>query len=138
MNTESGKKNKWLAITSLILGILSFGLVVAAFIPIIWGRHTGGPDAKLLALGFLALVLMLGGLLLGLLGLVISLIALRRKMKEGGENRKKGIAITGLVLSGLGVAIVCILLALVFFFGSSNPPPIMITPSPLIPLTPIQ
>jgi hypothetical protein len=129
MNNWLDRNVVWLARISLILGTLSFGLVVISFIPIIKGRLTGGADAMMFFYGILALVPMLGGLFLGSLGLIISLIALRRKTKEAGENRNKRLAVTGLVLSGLGVAIVCILLSVTIFLSSTKPPlPPLVTP----------
>ena len=50
MKTESDTKNKWQATISLILGILSFGLALASFLPILWGRN-GGPFGMVIGLG---------------------------------------------------------------------------------------
>jgi hypothetical protein len=49
-----------------------------------------------LAIGAMVAFIALGGLRLGLIALVVSLIALRRNMKGRGENTKKGMAIAGL------------------------------------------
>jgi len=122
-----------LANTGCALGVLSLGLIAAAFIyPFVTTIDKHGLEA--FAIGFMVLFIAIGGWLLGFVGSVISLIALRRIMRGSGEITSKGIAILGLVLGGLGVAIVCILLAYIFLFNSSTPPPLMITPSSIIPL----
>ena len=135
MEIQSTRITGWFANTGCALGVLSLGFIAYAFIyPFTTTIDRHGLEA--IAIGFAVLLLALTGLLLGLAGLAISLIALRRKMKEGGENTSKGIPIMGLVLSGLGVAIICVGLAYIFLFNPSTPPPVMITPSPLIPLSP--
>jgi uncharacterized membrane protein YidH (DUF202 family) len=134
METQPVRKIGWLANTGCALGVLSFGFIAYAFIyPFVTTMDKHGLEAPL-ALGFAVFFLALIGLLLGLAGLTISLIALRRKIKE--VNTSRGIAVLGLVLSGLVVATVCILLAYSFLFHSPVHPPVMITPSPLIPLSP--
>ncbi len=133
METKSARISGRLENTGCALGALSLGFIAyAAIYPFITTIDKHGLEAPL-AIGFAIVFLGLIGFLLGLAGLVVSLIALRRKMKEGGENASRGIAITGLVLSGLGVTIVCVLLAYIFLFDPPVPPPVMITPSPLIP-----
>ena len=133
MDIQSTRKGSGLANVGCALGVLSLGFIAAAFIyPFVTTIDKHGLEA--FAIGFMVLFIAIGGWLLGLVGLVISLIALRRIMRGSEENSSKGIAILGLVLSGLGVTIVCILLAFLFLFNSSTPPPVMITPSSIIPL----
>ncbi len=135
METQSVLRNGWLANIGCGLGIVSLGLVAAAFIyPFATTIDRYGLEA--FAIGFMVFFIALGGWLLGVFGSVISLVVLRRIRRDGGENRSKGIAILGLVLSGLSVMIVCVLLAYIFLYNSPAPPPVMITPSPLIPLSP--
>lgn len=134
METQSTGRTGLLANTGCALGVLSLGLIVAAFVyPFVTSIDRHGLEA--LSIGFMVIFIALGGFLLGLAGLVVSLIALRRMMKEGRDNTSKGVALIGLVLSGLVVIIVCVLLAY-FFYGNPTPPPVMITPSPLTPLSP--
>ena len=134
MDIQSARNGGWLAGTGCALGVLSFGFVTYAFIyPFVTTMDKHGLEAPL-AIGFAVFFFALIGLLLGLAGLTISLIALRRKIKE--VNSSRGIAVLGLVLSGLVVATVCILLAYIFLFHSSTPPPVLITPSSIAPLPP--
>lgn len=122
-----------LANTGCALGALSWGFIAAALIyPFVTTIDRHGLEA--LAIGFTVFFIAIGGWLLGFVGSIISLIALRRIMRGSGENASKGIAILGLVLGSLGVAIVCVLLAYILLFNSSTPPPVMITPSSIIPL----
>jgi uncharacterized membrane protein len=110
------------------------GFIAAAFIyPFVTTIDKHGLEAPL-AIGFAIVFLALTGWLIGLAGLVVSLIALRRNMKGGGENTSRWIAIAGLMLGGLAVMIVCVLLAYIFLFNFPTPPPVMITPSSIIPL----
>ena len=133
MNKQPVRRVGWLANTGCALGVLSLGFIAAGFIyPFVTTIDKHGLEA--LAIGFTVFFMAIGGWLLGFVGSVISLIALRRIMKGSGENGSKGIAILGLVLGGLGVAIVCVLLAYTFLSNSSTPPPVMITPSSIIPL----
>jgi len=132
METQSVRKIGWLANTGCALGVLSLGFIAYAFIfPFVTTMDKHGLEAPL-AIGFAVLVFGLIGLLLGLTGLTISLIALRRKIKE--LNSSRGIAVLGLVLSSLAVTTICILLAYIFLFHSSTPPPVLVTPSQLVPL----
>lgn len=135
MDAQSVRKTGGLANTGCALGVLSLGFIVAAFVSPFVASYDRHALEAVMAVGFMVIFIALGGWILGLAGLVVSLIALRRKMKEGGYP-SKGIVVTGLVLNGLGVAIVCFLLAYIFLFNSPTPPPVMITPSLLIPLPP--
>jgi D-alanyl-lipoteichoic acid acyltransferase DltB (MBOAT superfamily) len=103
VNTESGIKNKWLANTSLILGILSFGLALASFLPIFWASN-GGTFGMIIALGMLALLTMLGGLILGIPGFIMGVIALVRFRKRIDHNNILRTATVGIILSSLGIA----------------------------------
>lgn len=136
MDTQSDRKTARLAMTSLILGILSFGLFLFACLILIWIKLSPFDEFRALALLGRAAILFLGSLILGLPGFVIALIALIRIRKEGDDNKTLRTVIIGLVLGGLGPAVVLIFLAYIFLFNSSSPPPVMITPSPLIPLPP--
>ena len=119
MKTESDTKNKWLATLSLILGTLSFGFAFVSCLPILWGRHTGGQDAILLALGMLALLIMLGGLILGIPGFIVGVIALVRFRKQRDHNRIMRMAVVGILLSSLGGATLFIFLVV----------PLLLTPT---------
>lgn len=136
MDTESNRKTKRLATISLILGILSFGLFLLACLILIWIKISAFDEFRALALLGQAAILFLGSLILGLPGFVIALITFARIRKEGGDNKTLRTVIISLVLGGVGPAIVLILLAYIFLFNSSVPPPVLITPSPLVPLPP--
>ena len=136
MDIESNRKTKWLATMSLILGILSFGLFLLACLVLIWIKVSAFDEFRALALLGQAAILFLGSLILGLPGFVIALITFARIRKEGGDNKTLRTVIISLVLGGVGPAIVLILLAYIFLFNSSVPPPVLITPSPLVPLPP--
>jgi len=132
MDTQSNVNTKRLATLSLILGILSFGLVSVALIIIIRLRLPGAPsdDASTFSLGFLAVFLLLGGLILGIPGLITGLNA-RKKNEEAGDNQTiRRIATIGLRLSVTGVTIVVILFAYALIFRTSTPPPDISTPIP--------
>jgi hypothetical protein len=77
MNAESDRKMARLAMTSLILGVLSIGLVGFGLIVILRVRLPGGltDDASRLSLGFLAVFLMLGGSILGVPGWLTGSVA---------------------------------------------------------------
>jgi hypothetical protein len=134
MDTQSDRKTAQLANVGCALGVLSLGFIAFAFVsPFIFDYNNYELAGPLVA-GFRMVLSAIVSWLLGFFGSVISLIALRKIVKGSGENISKGIAITGLVLGGLGVVIVCILLAYVLIFFHPTPPPVMITPSQLIPL----
>jgi len=114
-------------------GSVSGGIAAAFIAPFIVPFDRHGLEAPLVVGGMIILIT-LGGLMLGLSGLVISLLALIRIRKGGEDNRKKGMAIAGLVLNGLVIGIVLMLFGYIFLSNSPNPPPVMLTPSPLIPL----
>ena len=136
MDTESNRKTKRLATISLILGILSFGLFLLACLILIWIKISAFDEFNALALLGQAAILFLGSLILGLPGCVIALMTFARIRKEGDDNKTLRTVILSLVLGGVGPAIVLILLAYIFLFNSSVPPPVLITPSPLVPLPP--
>jgi len=120
MKTESGEKNKWLAITSLVLGILSFGLALASFLPIFWARQ-GGSFGMVIGLGMLALSIMLGGLILGIPGFIMGVIALVRFRKRIDHNNIMRTATVGMILSCLGIATPIIFFVVPVLLDPSGP-----------------
>ncbi|MEW6287400.1 MAG: hypothetical protein AB1509_14350 [Chloroflexota bacterium] len=132
MNAQQDRKTAFLATVSLILGILSFGLVLVAMGILIRVRLPGGPtdDAPLLALGFLAVFLMLGGLVLGIPGWLIAAVARHRNNTEGNDQKTRKTAAAGLILNGSGVAAVVLLFGIAWLFGPNTAPPIPLTPVP--------
>ena len=136
MDTRSDGKTKRLATISLILGILSFGLFILASLSLIWIKlaHFGEYQAMLYV--YLALLTLLGSLILGIPGCIIALVALIRIRKEGIHSKTLRTVIVSLVLGGVGPAFVLFYLAFVLLFDSSTPPPVPITPSSIIPLSP--
>jgi len=83
-----------------------------------------------MALGFMAVFLMLGGLLLGIPGCITAVIARRRNQEEGDDQKIRKTATIGLTLSILGIAIVVILFAYALVFAPKVPPPDISTPIP--------
>ena len=134
MDAESNRKIARLATISLILGILSFGLFLFACLILIWIKLSPFDEFRALALLGQAAILFLGSLILGIPGFVIAFISLARIRKEGGDDKTLRTVIIGLVLGSVGPTIVLIFLAYIFLFNSSVPPPVLITPSPLVPL----
>ena len=141
MNTQSNAKTKRLAITSLILGILSSGLFLFACLILLWVKLSpsgGWGEFGEIAMGIvgLALLLILGSSALGIPGLIIGFSVLLRIKKDGDVNKIMGITILSLVLNGLGVTVFLIYLAYIFVLNPPHPPPVEITPFSPIPPTP--
>ena len=132
MNTRSDRNTTWLAIISLILGILSFGLALVSFLPILWGRQ-GGQFAMVFAMGVLAMSALLGGLILGIPGFIMGVIALIRFRKQRGHNRIMRMATVGISLSILGIATLLVFLLIPLLFDPLAPPLVMVTSSSNIP-----
>ena len=132
MDAQSDVKTKRLATISLILGILSFGLILIAIILILRVRLPGGPtdDASRMALGFLGVFLMLGSLILGIPACITALIARRRNNEGGNDQKTNKTAAIGLTLGILGIAIVLILFAYALIFAPRIPPADISTPIP--------
>jgi heme/copper-type cytochrome/quinol oxidase subunit 2 len=132
MNTQPDRKTARLATTSLILGILSLGLVVVGLILILRVRLPGGPtdDASRLSLGFLAVFLMLGSLAVGIPGFLTGSIARRRNTAEGNDPQIQKTATTGRNLSIIGISIVVVLFAYALIFAPKIPPSDISTPIP--------
>jgi hypothetical protein len=130
MNIDSSKKNKRLATTGLILGILSFGLLILAGLSSIWIKlaHFGEYQA-VFSFVYLVLLTSLVSLILGTSGCMISIIALIGIRKEGIHSKTLPTVIISLFLGGLGPTFVLIYLAFVLYFGPSTPPhPPLVTP----------
>lgn len=130
-NKSNRKAGKW-AKASLILGIMSLGTALYALFIIIKLRLPGRPtdDASLYALGFLAVFLLLVGLIVGIAGLITVLIARIRNEKEGNDEKAARSATIGLVLNALGIGIIVILLAYAVIFAPKIPPVDISTPIP--------
>ena len=135
MNIRSDGTTARLATISLILGIVSFGLLIFTILFLVWIKFSPYDEFEKLALVGWAFIIFLGCFIVGISGCIVAIITLRRNQAEGSDQGIKRIAFTGLVLSGLVIVFVGVLLIYVFFFNSSNPPPpVPITPSPLIPM----
>jgi len=134
MNAQSASKTKRLAAIGLVLGILSSGLFLLACLILIWIKLSPFDEFRALALLGQVAILLLGSLILGLPGFVLALIALLRIRKEENIHKTPGMVIMGLALGGLGPAVILILLGYIILFNSSAPPPVMVTPSSIIPL----
>lgn len=132
MKTQSNRNTAFLATISLILGILSFGLVLVAIGILISVRLPGGPndDGSLFALGFLAVFLMLGGVVLGIPGWLIAAVARHKNKAEGNDQKIRNTATAGLILNGLGVAAVVTLFVIARLLGPNTVPPVPLTPFP--------
>ncbi len=120
MNARPGAGTELLSMTSLILGILSFGLALASFLPILWARQ-GGSFGMVVGLGMLALSIMLGGLILGIPGFILGIIALVRFRKRINHNNILRTAIVGIILSSLGIATLLILFVIPALLDPSGP-----------------
>ncbi|HXQ38787.1 MAG TPA: hypothetical protein VN843_32595 [Anaerolineales bacterium] len=118
MKTRSTTNAKRLAEASRSMGILSFGLLVLPILILLYARFSGRYTdfAQTLSFGVLATFLMLGSLVVGTPGCITAMIVLGTTMDQGGDNRAKKIAITGLILSGLGVSVVSFLFIYLRFF----------------------
>ena len=136
MNAQSNAKTKRLATTSLILGILSFGLFLFTCLILSWIKLSPFNETKAILLVSLALILVLGSLILGIPGLVTGFVALIRIRKQGDGNKIMPTTILGLVLSGFGIAVFLVYLAYIVLLSPPHPPPVEITPFSPIPLTP--
>ena len=138
MNAQSNAKTKRLVITSLILGILSSGLVLFACLILLWVKHSyfGGDGYQALPIVVFAFLLILGSLVLGIPGLIICFIVLLRIKKDGDVNKIMGTTILSLVLNGLGITVFLIYLAYIVLLNPPHSPPVEITPFSLTPLTP--
>ncbi len=134
MDTQPDRKTARLAKISLILGILSFGLFLLACLILIWIKLSPFDEFRALASVGWAILLSVGSLILGMPGLVIAMIALARIRRLGSDNKTLRTGVIGLVLGGVGPAITLIFLTFVLLFNSPTPPPVPITPSPLLPL----
>jgi amino acid permease len=134
MDANSAGKTERLAKVSRILGVLSFGLLVITSLFLLWIKFSNYDEFRKLALLGWAFILLLSSFILGISGCIVAITALRNNKAEGDNPKIKKIALTGLVLGGLVIAIVLALISFVFFFGYSNTPPMPITPSPPIPL----
>ena len=132
METYSTQSTERLAKISRILGILSIGFIAAAFGLWFWVTFVSRPndDASLLALGFWIVIFFLGGLILGIAGIITSLIALRRNKEGGNDPIVNRIANAGMRLSILSVAVVVILFSYILLFPRQIPPPDPTTPMP--------
>ena len=137
MDTESNRKTKRLATIGLILGILSLGLFILAGLGLTWVKlaHFGEFQAMLYV--YWAFFIFLGSLILGIPGCLIALVALLRIRMEGIHSKTLRTVIISLMLGGVGPAFILIYLAFTLLFDSSSPPPVPITPSPLVPLPPL-
>jgi D-alanyl-lipoteichoic acid acyltransferase DltB (MBOAT superfamily) len=120
MDTRSDRNTTWLAITSLTLGILSFGLVLASFLPILWGRQ-GGQFAMVFAMGVLAMSALLGGLIVGIPGFIMGVIVLVRFRKQRSQNRIMRMAAVGIILNSLGIATPLIFFVIPVLLDPSGP-----------------
>ena len=132
MDIEPSVKTKRLALVSLILGILSFVLVIVALIIVIRLRLSGVPsdDASIFSLGFMVVFLLLGGLILGIPGFITGLNARKKNEQEGDDQKFRRTATIGFRLSAAGITIVVILFAYALIFGTNAPLPDISTPIP--------
>jgi len=132
MNIQPDRKTARLATTSLILGIVSLGLIVVSFILIARLRLPGGPtdDASRISLAFLVVFLFLGSLAAGIPGFLTGSIARRRNAEEGNDPQIQKTATTGRTLSITGIAIVVLLFAYGLIFAPKAPPIDISTPIP--------
>ena len=138
MNAQSNAKTKRLVITSLILGLLSSGLVLFGCLILLWVKHShfSGDGYQAWPIVILAFLLILASSALGIPGLIIGFIFLLRTKKDGDLIKIMGTTILSLVLNGLGITVFLIYLAYIVLLNSPHPPPVEITPFSLTPLTP--
>lgn len=124
METQSAQGIERLAKTGRTLGILSVAFLAVAFGIWFWVTFISRPtdDGTLLSLGFWILIFLLGGLILGIAGMITSMIALRRNRENENDPILTKIANVGLRLSILSVAIVMILFSLILLFPNRIPP----------------
>jgi hypothetical protein len=132
VNTESQSKTERLAKISRVLGILSFLLTLFPLGLFTWERIYGpwNDEFSMLGWAFLAVFMMLGGLLLGIPGCITALIALKKNMAESNDPIIRRVATTGLVFSLLGVVSVLAIIVSGWIFTTNNPPPDMTPPMP--------
>jgi len=132
MNQTSDQKTARLATISLVLGILSLGLVVIAILILIWIRLPFGPadDASIFSLGFLAVFLMLGGAILGIPGWLLGRVARRKNSAGNNDPRISKTASRGQTLSAWGVGITMVIIVVALIIGRNIPPSGPVTPVP--------
>jgi uncharacterized membrane protein len=119
--------------TSLTLGILSSGLFILACLSLIWIKLAHFGEYQAILYVYSAFLILLVSLILGIPGCIVAIIGLARIRKQGSDNKTLRTAILGLVLGGVGPAFILFYLTFGLLFDSSTPPPVMITPSSMIP-----
>ncbi len=131
MDTGYVSKVERLAKTSRILGILSVGLIVVSALILIYARFFLDKVDWVSGIGYvlLALVLSLGGLIVGISAAITATIALRRNREAGDDQAIKKIANLGLILGIVSAVIILIFFAVVWLM-SNAPPPDISTPVP--------
>jgi uncharacterized membrane protein len=131
MDTGSINKIERLAKTSRILGILSVGLIVVAALILVYARFFLDKVDWVSGIGYviLALLLSLGGLIMGISAVITALIALKRNREADDDQTIKKTANLGLVLGLVSAVIILIFFAVVWLM-SNAPPPDISTPIP--------
>lgn len=128
MDTQPNRQSARLANAGLILGILSFGFFLFACLILVWVKLS--PSDVGLAILFLSFAIfsILGSLMVGIPGLIIGFIALKRISNQGGDHKIMRTTIISLVLNGFGIVVLLIYLGYTIAFNPPTPPPVEITP----------
>src|SRR5512138_2497937 len=110
---------------SLMLGVVSFVLLFSPSLLLIYAnRYLPNRDFSTgFGLAMLAVYLFSGSLILGIVGLAMSLRILRRIKRQGDAHTLDQTMIISLVLNGLVVASILVYLALGLLYSVSPPPP---------------
>lgn len=137
MEEQSVQNVGSIARRSLVLGIVSSVLLSGPFLLRIYAnRFLPNRD---LSTGFglvlLAVCFFFSSLMVGIIGLIMSLRILWRIKRQGDAHIINRTLIISLVLNGLIVASLLLYLTLgvLFSLGSPQPPPVVISPSPPTP-----
>jgi len=122
--------NRWLAITSLIFGMIAFGLAIHPF-RLVPERLSEDPDPLVIyRFGQTAPRFWIGSWIFGLPACIKAVIVLRRNKSEGSDKKTKNIATISLLLSGIVVV-------MVFVFITITPTPVRSYPQLIGPINPL-
>lgn len=135
LDTQSAGKTKRLAKIGLILGIVSFGLLLLTLLLLLWIKFSDYDNFSKLGMFGWAVLLFLGSLILGISGCIIALIALRKYREESNDQKIKRTAIVGLIFSILAVVIALAMIVSAWISASNNSLPDTSTPMPSTPNT---